>query len=156
MRFCLNCSFENREGVMFCERCGVALGAISVGTKQLGEDEDYFSAGSEYLSEEHVILLHFAGYDDPIAVQLDDQLILGRSVETGTIFNLERFNALDQGVSRQHALLTREDNQVFIRDLGSTNHTFLNGNQLMEARDYALRDGDEVILGRLNFKVFFQ
>lgn len=156
MKLCLNCSYENAEGLIFCERCGVALGAVSVSTKNLGEGQDDLAAGSEYLSDDYVVMLHFAGNPDPVALQLDDELLLGRSTDGGTAFNLERFNALEQGVSRQHALLTREGNQLFIRDLGSTNATYLNGNRLLEGRDYALRDGDEIILGRLGLRLFFK
>lgn len=159
MQLCSNCGYQNLEGLMFCERCGVALGAVSVSTKQLEAGEDDYAAGSLYLSDEHIVMLHFVGFTDPVALQIEDQIILGRSSQTGSdviAVNLEGYGASEQGVSRQHARLSRVGQQLFIQDLGSTNHTYLNGERLTEGRDYALRDGDEVALGRLICKVFFK
>lgn len=157
MLICRNCGTDNLEGALFCDRCGVALSAVSVSTKQLGESDDDLAAGSAYLSEEHIVLLHITGYPDPIALQIEESIVLGRdSSEGASAINLEGYDALNQGVSRKHAMFKRQGQQLFIRDLGSTNHTFLNGNQLAEERDYALRDGDEIALGRLALKLFFK
>ncbi|MFP4321987.1 MAG: FHA domain-containing protein [Anaerolineales bacterium] len=155
MQICQNCGYDNREGLLFCEKCGVALGMVSVSTKQLNEEDDNLAAGSQYLADDHVMLLHFVGYEDPVAIKLDNELVLGREgADNG--FNLSSFDAANHGVSRRHAMFIREDNQVFIRDLQSTNHTYLNGSRLVEDRDYAIRDGDEITLGRLTFKLFFK
>jgi hypothetical protein len=159
MQMCSNCGHENVEGDMFCIKCGVGLGAVSVATKQLDTDEDRLTAGSENLSADHVVLLHFAGYDEPLALQIDQQIILGRTSENseGIIsINLEGYGAVEHGVSRQHAALIRDEHQLFVRDMGSTNHTFLNGEKLAGEREYAVRDGDEISLGRLALKVFFK
>lgn len=51
---------------------------------------------------------------------------------------------LDQGVSRQHAEIFRIGEMCFIRDLGSTNGTFLNGKRTTEEM---LKAGDEVTVG---------
>jgi len=48
-------------------------------------------------------------------------------------------------VSRRHAELRREDGQVLISDLGSTNGTLVNGQPVTAAR---LADGDRITLGR--------
>ena len=159
MQMCSNCGHENIEGDMFCIKCGVALGAMSVATKQLDSDEGGMAAGSELLSADHVLLLHFAGYEEPLALQIDQQIILGRTNETtgGIIsINLEGYGAVGHGVSRQHATLIRQGEHLFVRDLNSTNHTFLNGDKLTDEREYAIRDGDEISLGRLGCKVFFK
>lgn len=159
MQRCANCSAENYEGTLFCERCGVALDAISISTKKLGEQDKNFSAGSDMMSSEHVILLHIRGVDDPLALQVHQQVVLGRlsGEEDGTIFiSLEPYGASEQGVSRKHAQLTRQGDQLLLRDLGSTNHVFLNGQKLIDMRDYILRDGDEIGLGRLYFRLFFK
>lgn len=159
MQLCPNCAYSNREGEMFCSKCGIALGAISVSTKQLDDDQSDLGAGGTHLSNDKVILLHFVGYDDPVALQIDREIVLGREgASTDTIigFNLEPFGAVNSGVSRRHAILSRDGMQLFIRDIGSTNHTFLNGDQLAVDHNYALRDGDELTLGRLQLKLFFK
>jgi hypothetical protein len=59
---------------------------------------------------------------------------------------------VDGGVSRHHAELRVEDNQVVLVDLGSTNGTFVNGQAV---RRVALTDGTNVTLGRTTL-VFHQ
>ena len=145
--------------MVFCERCGVALGAVSVSTKQLESEEDDLAAGSPHLSQDHVVLMHISGYEDPVALQVDDQVMLGRIAPEdagGMALNLETYKAIEHGVSRRHAVLMRDGTHLYIRDLQSTNYTYLNGEKLEAERDYSLRDGDEVMLGRLTFKLFFK
>ncbi len=50
----------------------------------------------------------------------------------------------DPKVSRQHATIFFEKNQFNLKDLGSTNGTFLNGNQITET---PLKDGDMLQIG---------
>jgi hypothetical protein len=158
MQLCANCNHENPEGEMFCLKCGIALGAVSVTTREISENESPLSAGSFELAEDYIVLLHFTNLDDPIVLKLEQNLILGRTASDseGTAINLEAYGATENGVSRRHARLTRNGNRLYICDLSSTNHTFLNGEKLIAERDYALRDGDEVRLGRMSFKVFFK
>ena len=158
MQICTNCGTENLDGVVFCEKCGMALVAVSIGTKQL-TDESPMSAGGERLDEENIILLHIHGEQDPLTIQVVDQVILGRTGgETGNapLINLDELDAEDYGVSRRHAMLTREGDRLYISDLGSTNHTYLNGNQLQEHDNLVLRDGDELTLGHMRMKVFYK
>jgi len=51
------------------------------------------------------------------------------------------------GVSRVHAVLERFGDRWCVRDLGSRNGTFVNGERIIGER--ALHSGDEVLLGRL-------
>ncbi|HSJ53686.1 MAG TPA: FHA domain-containing protein [Anaerolineae bacterium] len=48
----------------------------------------------------------------------------------------------DRQVSRQHATITREKDQYVLRDLGSKNGTYVNGQELHGS--HALEDGDEI------------
>ena len=56
----------------------------------------------------------------------------------------ETVQVLDQGVSRQHAEIYRAGEMCFIRDLGSTNGTFVNDQRVKEE---LLRAGDVVRVG---------
>ncbi|MDJ0761705.1 MAG: diguanylate cyclase [Myxococcota bacterium] len=52
----------------------------------------------------------------------------------------------EEGISRTHALVKMKDrNKVIIRDLGSTNGTFVEGRRIKET---VLKPGDKVLLGR--------
>lgn len=158
MQTCTNCGTENLDGVVFCDNCGVALVAVSIGTKQL-TDESPMAAGGESLDEENIILLHIHGEQDPLAIQVTDRVILGRTggeTDNAPLINLDEHAAENHGVSRRHAMLTRDGDRLYISDLGSTNHTYLNGNQLQEHDNLVLRDGDELTLGHMRMKVFYK
>jgi pSer/pThr/pTyr-binding forkhead associated (FHA) protein len=60
------------------------------------------------------------------------------------------------GVSRRHASLALENNKLNLWDLGSSNGTFINGTRLTPHQPSPLRDGDEVRLGQMVLRLFFQ
>jgi pSer/pThr/pTyr-binding forkhead associated (FHA) protein len=59
----------------------------------------------------------------------------------------------DPKVSRQHATIFFEKSQFNLKDLGSTNGTFLNGNQITET---PLQDGDMLQIGDTICQVMIQ
>ncbi|WP_166826356.1 EAL domain-containing protein [Thalassoroseus pseudoceratinae] len=58
----------------------------------------------------------------------------------------------DRTVSGNHAVFTMILDDLFVRDLGSTNGTFVNGTRLDE-RLHKLQDGDNVQFGMVQFRV---
>ena len=60
------------------------------------------------------------------------------------------------GVSRTHASIRLQDKVLNLSDRGSSNGTFLNGNRLTAHHPYPLRDGDEIRLGQMLLKIYFQ
>ncbi len=66
-----------------------------------------------------------------------DRYVIGR----GDKVNL-RF--LDDGISREHAMISREPAGIVLEDLGSTNGTYCNGNRVQR---HALAEGDKILLG---------
>jgi len=80
------------------------------------------------------------GLDVGRIIPLDEATItMGRDPECDVVLR-------DDGVSRFHAEVCREEtNRVAIRDLGSTNGTFVGGVQIKDAR---LADGNKVLIGR--------
>lgn len=67
----------------------------------------------------------------------------GRNSEAGILLD-------DVTVSRHHASFAVTDGVLVVRDLGSTNGTYVNGRRVDEAR---LDPGDEVIVGRFHLVV---
>src|SRR5262244_1283358 len=70
-------------------------------------------------------------------------LVLGRALSSD-------LPVLDPTVSRRHAEVTIETAGVSIRDLGSSNGTFVNGNRITSAR---LAPGDRIIFGKVLFEL---
>jgi adenylate cyclase len=69
---------------------------------------------------------------------LGDSNVLGRST-TATV------RLADREVSRKHSQIDLEGDKFVLRDLGSSNGTFLNGKRILEPS--TLEDGDEVVIG---------
>jgi hypothetical protein len=72
----------------------------------------------------------------------EDPLIIGRAPECDV-------ELADSTVSRRHAEVVRDSDAWFIRDLGSSNGTKVNGQGVT---DQMLRDGDEIRLGAVHFR----
>jgi hypothetical protein len=70
-----------------------------------------------------------------------DHLVIGREVKCAIMLN-------DNSVSRQHSSITRLAEGYLIRDLGSSNGTYVNGQRVQE---YLLQDGDRVSIGDIEF-----
>lgn len=56
-------------------------------------------------------------------------------------------------VGRQHADIVQHDGQCYVVDLNSTNHTFVNGQQVYPGTEYPLHNGDQLMLGDDCFQV---
>ena len=69
---------------------------------------------------------------------LGDSSVLGRSTTASV-------RLADREVSRKHSQIDREGNDYVLRDLGSSNGTFLNGKRILGPAKLA--DGDEVLIG---------
>ena len=67
----------------------------------------------------------------------DKPIIVGRSSDLDMVL-------VEDMVSRKHARITMQQDQIWIEDLGSTNGTFVNGEKIKRAR---LKEGDRVLIG---------
>jgi pSer/pThr/pTyr-binding forkhead associated (FHA) protein len=88
----------------------------------------------------------------------NDEIVIGRKdVKNGIVPDLDTtaFGGWTEGVSRQHARILRAGLKYYLQDLNSVNATFINEQQLAPFIFVPLRDGDEIRLGKLKFKVRF-
>lgn len=69
--------------------------------------------------------------------------------------DLDQDKGAELGVSRRHAIITFEDEQFFLTDLGSTNRTYINRNPAPKGQPQELHDGDEIRLGNIILKTIF-
>jgi hypothetical protein len=77
----------------------------------------------------------YQGGEFPVAI--DKQILIGRSSDLDMVL-------VEDMVSRKHARIAMQTDQIWIEDLGSTNGTFVNGEKIKRAR---LKEGDRVLIG---------
>jgi len=121
---------EGRARVTMSARDTVPLGAIEIDT------------GAPQTT--NFQLLTIEGVPPGAIYAVEGTSRIGRSDESDIVLN-------DPSVSRTHAVVEIVAGRAMLRDLESTNGTFLNGRRI---RSEALRDGDELKLGntRLRFE----
>ncbi len=81
-------------------------------------------------------------------LRYDDNLI-GRASPSEGIVPAVDLGAVDRSgsTSRRHAKIGKDDQAVFLEDLGSSNGTRLNGQPLRVGLQAPLNDGDEIVFG---------
>lgn len=166
MLACPKCAHENREGSLFCEVCGESLAAsvdTQVSTKRLDAASSDLVAkatwGTARFGEDAAITLLIRDIAEAVTLQPARRSVLGR-IDSANLqqpdVDLTPYGALEKGVSRLHAAISRSEDTLTLVDLGSVNGTHLNGQRLIPDQPRVLRDGDEIRLGRLVAHVFFR
>jgi hypothetical protein len=146
----------------FCEACGhdsalpepsaaspAAARSTPVGwTAVITADRDLYK---RVLAQQGPDTVEFPLYfpERRIAVQGDTTLIGRGNRKQGVEPEIDLgIHPADRGVSTQHAVLRIHDSVLTITDLGSTNGTYLNGdNRLAEGEETPLVDGDRIHIG---------
>ncbi|HVU10755.1 MAG TPA: FHA domain-containing protein [Phototrophicaceae bacterium] len=103
------------------------------------------------------LVLFIAGSKEPMVLTVNQPITFGRSVSQNSLshVDLTRSNAVDYGVSRVHARLIYENGNFYIEDVNSVNGTYLNGDPLQPGLKAALKNADELRLGRLRMYIYF-
>lgn len=84
------------------------------------------------------------------------EVIVGRADAASQFFpdvNLDHFDALANGVSRRHARMLVQGDQILLEDLDAANGTAVNRQRLAPRQSLAIRDGDELRFGTLTATV---
>lgn len=105
-----------------------------------------------------VIELRIVGTPTVLQVKVTESMTIGRGDDDSPKrpeVDLAPYNGYENGVSRSHAIIAARNSRVSIRDLGSSNGTFLNGGRLEVGQEYRLKHGDTLSFGRLELQLFF-
>lgn len=153
--FCNHCGHRNPPSSTFCSSCGAVLDKPSLRTNVLPKTDPLLDG----LLDDDNAVVH-AGEVDPGEVML----VVRQGPEIGTRYTLhgdsvsvgrvpENDIQLDDfTVSRQHAVLVRENQDWILRDLGSLNGTYVNNERVDEC---IVRHGDALQIGRFHLVAFF-
>ena len=161
---CPRCGKPNDVGEVFCTHCGTFLSTDSSPheTTRL-EETDVTPYGSDYFGENSMLVLVVTSDNTTYRIQPQNfrhETVIGRS-EGGTMkpdIDLSAHNASEMGVSRLHVALNynAKNSLLSVSDMKSANGTFINGQKLFPQEVRVLRDGDELRVGRLVLRAYFQ
>ncbi len=156
IKVCPVCQYENPVNALLCIKCGAsfpALIAADPGTVTLRS-----SLPMELTKTEHEILLFVMDDRQPITLKNQKEIILGRKTvgEEPPTVDLSHYGENQLGVSRRHAAIEYQNEGYLLRDLGSSNGSWLNDTPLIPHRTYHLQSGDRFRLGQLTITVYFK
>ena len=169
---CPHCHKENRSGALLCEFCGRQLVTLSDLSRYKTGKFDTIPLrwrpieptitldrpGSGFLHQANFITLQLLDEDENIKVKTQGHISLGRADADSSwqpTIDLSPYGAVEKGVSRLHADLFFENDQVFVLELGSANGTRINGVAVQMGLAQQIRNGDELELGRMRLRVSF-
>ncbi|MFL5896230.1 MAG: FHA domain-containing protein [Thermoleophilaceae bacterium] len=145
---CPECGFVNAEGANYCQKCGAFLGAT--GDIPAGETTEAYTVDEgtgelrpvdldRVVSEGATLVIRSGGGRGGETFGLDgDRMTIGRNSDAEIFLD-------DVTVSRNHAMLVRRPDGIYIDDLGSLNGTYVNRRRIESHR---LEDGDELQVGK--------
>lgn len=142
---CPECGFVNSEGANYCQKCGAFLGDVTGSgdttiAYQLGDTGELQPVDLERVAGEGAALVIRAGggRSGETFDVAGERMAIGRSPDAEVFLD-------DVTVSRNHALLVRRRDGLYIDDLGSLNGTYVNRRRIESHR---LADGDELQVGK--------
>lgn len=165
---CSTCHYQDFEGALFCSNCGALLGS----PEKSPTVTDHFGT-HESAPEPQPIKVEIPSMDTHTArvcikIKENDQIIpldgtheftLGRVSGNQPILpdiDLTPFQAYEGGVSRLHATIQVDTDQVLITDLGSANGTRINGKKMAAHSVLELVDGDMISLGKFQIQILIR
>jgi pSer/pThr/pTyr-binding forkhead associated (FHA) protein len=144
---CPECGFVNPEGANYCQKCGAYLARPEGGedpttmTYKVDETGDYQPVDIDEVVEEAgaALVIRSGGGRSGESFTLEqDRMSIGRTPDAEVFLD-------DVTVSRNHALLVRRKDGLYIDDLGSLNGTYVNRRRI---ESHKLEDGDEIQIGK--------
>ncbi|GAB5491261.1 MAG: hypothetical protein Phog2KO_14760 [Phototrophicaceae bacterium] len=102
---------------------------------------------AQYADNDHVLLVYFPQRAEPFLFPDVDLIVIGRTGGVGVNLDTSPFQGRELGVSRIHAEISFDKGTYYVRDLRSTNGTWLNNDRLEPLVPQAISAGDQLRLG---------
>jgi len=143
---CPECGFVNPEGANYCQKCGAFLpeaegeGGNTTAAYQLDDSGDLRPVDiDEVVADGATLAIRSGGGRAGEVFEVKgDRTQIGRSPDAEVFLD-------DVTVSRNHALLVRRRDGIYIDDLGSLNGTYVNRRRI---ESHKLANGDELQVGK--------
>jgi len=146
---CPQCGASLEPGSAFCDMCGAPVGNLQPApfpspVSPAAPTPAAVAVPGRLVVQGTNAVLHFPPGKS--------EILIGREDPVSNVFpevDLTDHGGDEGGISRRHARIFVQGNQVFIEDLNSTNYTFVNQQKLVPGQPHTLNNGDEVRLGKV-------
>ena len=143
---CPECGFVNGEGANYCQKCGAFLAGVGESSDattaqyQLDDESGELKpVDAEQPADGGVLVIRAGGGRAGETFELrGDRIAIGRSPDAYVFLD-------DVTVSRNHALLVRRRDGLYLDDLGSLNGSYVNRHRI---ESHKLQAGDELQIGK--------
>ena len=142
---CPECGFVNAEGANYCQKCGAFLGESGGQETTIAYQLDEGTGELKAVDLEQVaaegatlVIRSGGGRSGETFTLAGERSRIGRSPDAEVFLD-------DVTVSRNHALLVRRRDGLYVDDLGSLNGTYVNRRRI---ESHKLVDGDELQVGK--------
>jgi hypothetical protein len=143
---CPECGFVNAEGSNYCQKCGAFLAHSEAGadettaTYRVGETGELIPVDlDDVVSAGAALVIRSGGGRVGESFPLEgNRIAIGRRPDSDVFLD-------DVTVSRDHALVVRRGEDLYLDDLGSLNGTYVNRRRV---ESHKLADGDELQIGK--------
>lgn len=165
---CPNCLHQELEGALFCSECGTKLAAqsgLSTAVFRTTDSKINKIAGEgksptpPQVTSDAKASIHIVRTGQILPLVGRDEYTIGRVSEGQSILpdiDLTPYEAYSMGVSRLHATLKVNPDQITITDLGSSNGTRINSNKIPPNKEYILDHGDVITLGQFKIQALLR
>ncbi|MBC8159834.1 MAG: FHA domain-containing protein [Roseiflexaceae bacterium] len=163
---CPNCQSGQIDGTVFCTVCGASLAApvrrqsttlFKKGLRpEATEPVAMADAAPPVAPSEARLALYVLPSGRQMRLKLQEELLIGRRDSGRGItpdVDLSDDGGFNAGVSRRHAIISWDEGDLFVEDLGSPNGTFVNEQRIKPQQRAPLRNGDTLRCGMLTLRV---
>lgn len=172
MILCPKCHNEELVGTLYCSECGAELFHMDVsppktvlyGTEirpEAGDSPEPIKSSDTLFEAKAtaVVLLRILETGQTIPLEDGDEFTLGRISGSQPILpdiDLTPYKAYEGGVSRLHATIKVNRDEVTITDLGSANGTRINRKKIAAHQPYPLSNEDILSLGKFKAQILIE
>ncbi len=164
---CPFCRASHVHNTIFCDECGQYLLNDSVWeTCQIDDDKTSpphetkddrkIAFLSDHEAEPPAVRLKIGLSKREVEVPLDKVVQIGRFDPASNLspeVDLTQDDVVNKCISRRHAIISKQNKRVVVKDRGSVNGTFINDQKLIPHLPKILNNGDTLKLGRLQIQV---
>lgn len=123
------------------------------------DDRPTITAERALFDDGTVLRLSVGGHQRQIVLDITGEMIVGRGDASSGYqpeVDLTPYGGYRLGLSRRHAKFTRQENRLYLVDMGSRNGTAINDRPVPPDSPQTLKDGDDVRFGNLVVRLSFQ